>query len=280
MKIIIEYMDTQSNPSDDDIRSYMNFDKLVDDARKHSAGKRTHRWWIALPVALAVVSIGLVINNYVSDDSRGTESQAASGINALPDPLPDGGNEISSGTPMKVGGEKAITPEPSASGKADQEHDLSKTQANDMLSAPKEHSAQKKVDESSSDRDSGEGTGNVPKPASPATDLKGDAKDVYVQAEPREGYAHLYAYFNDNLRYPPQAIKDSIEGIETISFMIDKRGKATNFAITNSLGALFDQEAMRLIRNMPDWNPASLNGEPVASQLSVPLTFQLKRIKH
>ena len=276
MKLIIEYMDTESNPPDDEIRSYMNFDKLVDDAQKHSAGKRARRWWIALPVALAVVFTGLIISNDVTDDSARSENQTVPEIESLS----DGRDDVSSGAPMKADGKEAIALEPSSGSKASEEHDLSKTQGRDMPNAPNEPATQNTLPDRSADRDSqAERTASVPKSASPATNIKDSAKDVYVQAEPREGYTHLYAYFNANLQYPPQAVKDSIEGIETISFTIDQRGKATNLTISNSLGALFDQEAMRLIRNMPDWNPASLNGEPIASQLSVPLTFQLKRIK-
>ena len=73
-------------------------------------------------------------------------------------------------------------------------------------------------------------------------------------------------------------MKDSVQGIETVSFTIDQRGTPTLITITQSLGPLFDQEAIRVIREMPAWKPATLNGRPVASQLSVPLTFELKRI--
>jgi TonB family protein len=117
------------------------------------------------------------------------------------------------------------------------------------------------------------------KPPETARSEKSTPKlDVYLQAEPLEGYTHLYAYFNENLLYPPQAVKDSVEGIETVSFTIDQQGMPTLITITQSLGPLFDQEAIRLIRQMPAWKPATLNGHPVASQLSVPLTFELKRI--
>src|SRR6187402_1285193 len=67
MKIKIEYMETQSNPSDDEIRSYMNFDKLVEAAKKQSGTRRMRRWWIALPLGVAVVSAGLVVNNQMRE---------------------------------------------------------------------------------------------------------------------------------------------------------------------------------------------------------------------
>lgn len=102
---------------------------------------------------------------------------------------------------------------------------------------------------------------------------------VYVQAEPIEGYAHLYDYFNTELIYPPVAIKDSVQGVLTVSFTINREGLPENLQFTNSLGGAFEEEAKRLILNMPPWKPAMLNNEPVSSRLSLPLTFQIQSVK-
>lgn len=103
---------------------------------------------------------------------------------------------------------------------------------------------------------------------------------VYVQAAPIEGYPLLYKYFNDKLMYPAAALKDSVEGQVTVVFVIGPSGKATNVHIENSLGALFDQEAIRLVENMPLWKPAFYNGKPVPSKISLPITFSLKKISN
>jgi protein TonB len=103
--------------------------------------------------------------------------------------------------------------------------------------------------------------------------------DIYVQAEPVDGYQQLYEYFNRHLTYPPAAIKDSVEGVQTVSFQINVEGKPEMIQVKQSLGVPFEIEAARLIENMPAWKPATLNGKPVASQVSLPLTFQLRRAK-
>lgn len=102
---------------------------------------------------------------------------------------------------------------------------------------------------------------------------------VYIQAEPIEGYAHLYDYFNKELIYPVTALKDSIQGVLTVSFIINKAGLPESLQFTNSLGQAFEEEATRLILNMPAWKPATLNNQPVASRLSLPLTFQIQSVK-
>ena len=100
---------------------------------------------------------------------------------------------------------------------------------------------------------------------------------VYRQAEPRDGYPVLYAYFEENLVYPHNAVKDSVEGVVNVVFSIDAEGKPMNITIENSLGLLFDQEAIRLLNNMPLWTPASYNGKVVPSRISLPITFDLSK---
>jgi TonB family protein len=94
-----------------------------------------------------------------------------------------------------------------------------------------------------------------------------------------QGYDHLYKYFTDNLRYPPEALKDSIQGVLTVSFTINSQGLPERISVTNSFGDAFEKEATRLIEGMPDWKPAMLDGAPVKSKITLPLTFRYRRIK-
>ena len=264
-------METKSNPSDDEIRSYMNFDNLVENARMQTGRKRMRHIWIALSVALMLVPLWLVINNQQQKEVREQlaeidgDSTANEGDNSSlvrPNVTP----------PAKVSprgsveGNASVGNERDRNGKSGVEHGGKETK-----------SAYRPIPERSTPTGASQSTkqsGTIPQ-ETPASAVK----DTYVQAEPLNGYTQLYAYFNEHLMYPPQAVKDSVEGIETVSFIIDEQGKPTQISITHSLGAHFDAEAMRVIKEMPDWRPATLNGRPVASQLSVPLTFQLNRIK-
>ncbi|MBI3219226.1 MAG: TonB family protein [Bacteroidetes bacterium] len=103
--------------------------------------------------------------------------------------------------------------------------------------------------------------------------------DVYLPAEPVEGYPHLYKYFNDQLTYPKEAAKDSIQGVVSVTFIVRPTGQVDHITITHSLGPLFDAEALRVIEGMPVWKPAMLNGKPVPSKMSVPLTFRIETTK-
>lgn len=111
----------------------------------------------------------------------------------------------------------------------------------------------------------------------PATNVSPPVSSVteYLQAEPIDGYPELYKFFHNELQYPKEMLKDSVEGVVVVLFTISKEGKPQNIAIEQSLGTAFDEEAVRLIRAMPLWRPATYNGKPVASRLSIPLTFNI-----
>jgi TonB family protein len=109
-------------------------------------------------------------------------------------------------------------------------------------------------------------TKQEPTSTQPVVGEEKPAEDSYVQAEPAKGY-------------PQEALKDSIQGVSTVSFIINKDGSHTKVEVVNSLGPAFDKEIARLVENMPEWKPALLNGKPVPSKISLPITFQFQKVK-
>lgn len=105
------------------------------------------------------------------------------------------------------------------------------------------------------------------------------AKPVYVAAIPVAGYDTLYAYLNRELIYPAVAIKDSLQGVMIVSFHINTEGRPERIKTSGTLGKPFEAEAVRLIEHMPLWKPATVDGKPVRSKISIPLTFQLRKNK-
>lgn len=99
----------------------------------------------------------------------------------------------------------------------------------------------------------------------------------YHEAEPATGFPALYEYLNREIVYPKSMLKDSIEGVESVSFIIDENGKPGEVKVLQSLGKSFDEEAIRLIHAMPVWKPATLDGKPVASKITLPLTFSFTK---
>ncbi len=95
------------------------------------------------------------------------------------------------------------------------------------------------------------------------------------------GQRAMYIYLNHHVAYPPQAVKDSAEGIVEVFFTITKEGKVTNVqpGKVTAAGKGLAEEAVRLFRNMPVWRPRKQSGELVQSQrLRQLLVFKIKPV--
>jgi protein TonB len=99
----------------------------------------------------------------------------------------------------------------------------------------------------------------------------------FVEAVPVDGFPALYNYFNDNLMYPPEVIHEEIEGSVIVKFVIDVEGSPGKILIEKSLHHKIDSTAIELIRKMPKWHPATLDGHPVISTHRIPLFFQISK---
>ncbi|MBL6448987.1 energy transducer TonB [Fulvivirga sp. 29W222] len=94
-------------------------------------------------------------------------------------------------------------------------------------------------------------------------------------AQPVGGQMVFEKYIEDNMQYPEQAKKFSIEGNVFVVFDIDEEGNLTDIMIAKGIGAGCDEEAMRLLNNAPKWKPAMQGGKPVRQRVSIPIRFRL-----
>lgn len=89
------------------------------------------------------------------------------------------------------------------------------------------------------------------------------------------GEEKMTEYLSDNLQYPSSAIESGIEGDVFISFIVTKKGKVKKAEVMQGIGGGCDQEALRVIRAMPDWAPGRQRGEPVDVMMVLPVQFRL-----
>ncbi len=82
------------------------------------------------------------------------------------------------------------------------------------------------------------------------------------------------------MKYPIQALNRGIKGTIPVSFVIDKKGKPTDFSLLETVHPLIDKEAMRVISEMPNWSPGLQDGEPVRVQYIFPIKFLIQYIKN
>lgn len=89
------------------------------------------------------------------------------------------------------------------------------------------------------------------------------------------GQEKLSQYFAQHLRYPEKAAIRHIEGTVTVTFTIGSDGAVSKAKIRGGLGGDCDKEALRLVASMPKWQPATLNGKPIACGKTVRVEFRM-----
>ncbi len=85
----------------------------------------------------------------------------------------------------------------------------------------------------------------------------------------------LSAFIARNVRYPPQARENRIEGKVFVSFIIEKDGSVSNIKVVKGVGGSCDEEAKRVVSILPNFIPGKQNGRPVRVQYFVPINFKL-----
>jgi len=113
-----------------------------------------------------------------------------------------------------------------------------------------------------------------------ALKVEKDKEGIYSKAEKMPEYpggeAALSKFVEDNISYPQDAIDQNTEGTVNVSFVVDEKGKVMNPVATGkSAGRGLDEEAIKVVRQMPSWKPGMVKGKPVKTRLSLPVTFKL-----
>ena len=102
-------------------------------------------------------------------------------------------------------------------------------------------------------------------------------EDVIVMAQFKGGQEALIDYLLQNTRYPAEAMKEEITGEVIVEFVVERNGMITNAKVVKSVAPSLDQEALRVVTNMPNWEPGTKNGLRMRSQLTIPINFKVIR---
>lgn len=93
------------------------------------------------------------------------------------------------------------------------------------------------------------------------------------------GVEALREYLNANFNYPVAAIEKGASGKVFVNFIVSKTGAVTNVKIFNGIDPILDNEAIRLVKTLPNWKPGKQNGEPVDVIYNIPVEFNLPHKK-
>lgn len=101
---------------------------------------------------------------------------------------------------------------------------------------------------------------------------------VVVESMPEfpGGYDALMKYLSENIKYPSLAKEMGIKGRVFLSFVVEKDGSVTDVRVLRGIGGGCDEEAVRVVENMPKWKPGTQRNNPVRVQFNLPVKFTLQ----
>lgn len=102
-------------------------------------------------------------------------------------------------------------------------------------------------------------------------------EDILTFAEQMPEFnGDLNEYLSKNISYPKIAAENNIEGKVIAQFIVEQDGSISNASVLRKMGWGMDEEAIRVIRAMPNWKPGKQNGKPVRIRYTLPVNFKLK----
>ena len=102
--------------------------------------------------------------------------------------------------------------------------------------------------------------------------IKGNSKATFTG-----GQNTMFRWLSQNIKYPAICRETNKQGTVLVVFIIEKDGSLSTPKVKQSSGnELLDSEALRVILNMPRWNPAMINEKPVRCNYELPTTFKLE----
>lgn len=96
-----------------------------------------------------------------------------------------------------------------------------------------------------------------------------------ISAEFPGGSEAMAKFITDNVKYPQIALKNRTVGQVILSFIVEADGTLTNISIEKGVSPALNNEAIRIVKAMPHWIPATHHGDKVRSGCKLPITFKL-----
>ena len=111
--------------------------------------------------------------------------------------------------------------------------------------------------------------------------MQKDKNGVYGRAEIMPSYPGgdkaLQKFVEDNLQYPQQAIDNGTEGKVVVQFDVDESGKIYNpMIVSQKIGDGLEDEAVKIVKQMPRWNPGQIKGKNVKTKFTLPVVYHIQ----
>ncbi|MCX6226700.1 MAG: energy transducer TonB, partial [Bacteroidia bacterium] len=82
-------------------------------------------------------------------------------------------------------------------------------------------------------------------------------------------------WVQSNVKYPPIAMENSIQGTVVVSFVVGRTGEVKKINIARGVDPSLDEAVINVLKSAPYWKPGLQRGKPVNVQFSIPIKFNL-----
>ncbi|NBV07473.1 MAG: energy transducer TonB [Flavobacteriia bacterium] len=89
------------------------------------------------------------------------------------------------------------------------------------------------------------------------------------------GMPEMIKFLQENMIYPEEMKENGIEGRIYVQFVVTKTGSIEEVTIAKGMNGL-NREAIRLVKQMPNWKPGTNYGKQVNVKMVIPILFSLK----
>lgn len=90
------------------------------------------------------------------------------------------------------------------------------------------------------------------------------------------GEAEGYKWLSGQIQYPAEWMEQGVQGRVLVSLVIGKDGSVEEVNAIRSPHKALSEEAKRVVKSMPKWEPAKIGGKVVRSRFIMPIMFKLK----
>ena len=86
------------------------------------------------------------------------------------------------------------------------------------------------------------------------------------------GLIAFYDFIKKNFRWPEPS--QCIDGKVFVQFIVELDGSATEIKVAKGIEKAYNDEVLRVISLMPNWEPGALDGHPIRMKNMMPITFR------
>ena len=92
------------------------------------------------------------------------------------------------------------------------------------------------------------------------------------------GFVEMMKFMHANIKYPKSALDGHKNGKGMIKVTVMEDGSLSEITVVKNISGCpeCDEEAIRVIKTMPKWNPGKVAGKTVPLLYNIPISFKLQ----